>query len=95
MVANENSGERKIKRVKVREWEREGSGKEEDLPRPSSFSPRSPAACHTDPLTEGLEQAKFGSHPYPISNRTLDLKTVLNGYGWLPNFTQGTKTTGP
>ena len=52
MEANENSGERKIKRFKVRERERGGS-----LPRPSSFFPRSPAARRTDPLTEGLEQA--------------------------------------
>ena len=58
MEANENSGERKIKRFKVRERERGGSGKEpSSLPRPSSFFPRSPAARRTDPLTEGLEQA--------------------------------------
>ena len=52
MEANENSGERKIKRFKVRERERGGSGT-------SSFFPRSPAARRTDPLTEGLEQAKY------------------------------------
>ena len=46
MVANENGGEQKSKRVKVRERERGGS-----------FFPRSPAARGTDPLTEGLEQA--------------------------------------
>ena len=28
-------------------------------------------------------------------NRTLNLKTVLNGHGWLPNFTQGRKTARP
>ena len=45
MEANNNSGERKIKQFKA------------SLPRPSSFSPRSPAARRTAPLTEGLEQA--------------------------------------
>ena len=49
MEANENSGQRKIKRFKVAP---------SSLPRPSSFFPRSPAARRTDPLTEGLEQAK-------------------------------------
>ena len=56
MEANENSGERKIKRFKVKERERRSSGS--SLLRPSSFFPRSPAARRTDPLTEGLEQAK-------------------------------------
>ena len=50
MEANENSGERKIKRFKVRERERGGST--------PSFFPRSPAARRTDPLTERLEQAR-------------------------------------
>ena len=44
MEANENSGERKIKRFKVRE---------------RAFFPRSPASRRTDPLTEGLEQARL------------------------------------
>ena len=55
MVANENSGKQKSKRVKVRERERGGSAPS-FLPRPSTFFPRSSAARRTDPLTEGLEQ---------------------------------------
>ena len=63
MVANENSGERKSKRVKERERERGGSGKPSSLPRSSSFFPCSPDADRTDPLTEGLEQATFSCEP--------------------------------
>ena len=64
MEANENSGERKIKRFKVRAgarglWE----GAPSSLPRPSSFFPRSPAARRTEPLTEGLEQANTKGTP--------------------------------
>ena len=56
MVANENSGERKSKRVKVRERERGGSGKAPfSLPRPYSFF----LARRTDPLTQGWEQARI------------------------------------
>ena len=57
MVANENSGERKIKRFK-------GSD-------PSSFFLRSPAARRTDPLTEGLEQAK------PLTETNLGVARAL------------------
>ena len=57
MEANENSGER-IKQAS--QGERVGARGlwEGRRPRPSSFFPRSPAARRTDPLTEGLEQAK-------------------------------------
>ena len=57
MVENENSSERKSKRVKVRLAGARGVS----LPRPSSFFPRSPAARRTAPLTEGLEQATVPS----------------------------------
>ena len=57
MEANENSGERKIKRVKVRERERVGAVL---LSQTLLIFPRSPAARRTDPLTEGLEQAIAG-----------------------------------
>ena len=72
MEANENSGERKIKRFKVRERELAPSS----LPRPSSFFPRSSAARRTDPLTEGLEQAKnlvmsSGCHSCVLCNTLL------------------------
>ena len=50
MVANENSGEQKMKPFKVRERER---GPSQTL----LIFPRSPAARRTNPLTEGLEQA--------------------------------------
>ena len=56
MVANENSGERKCKRVKARERER--GAPFSDPPHFSSLA-RPPAARRTDPLTEGLEQAVF------------------------------------
>ena len=72
MVANENSGERKIKRFKVRERERGGSGKEGAL-LPSQtllIFPRLPAARRTDPLTEGLEQATLYS-TVPAAQRVL------------------------
>ena len=54
MEANENSGERKIKRF---QGERAGA---RGL-RTSSYFPRSPAARRKDPLTEGLEQARYSS----------------------------------
>ena len=75
MVANENSGERKSKRVKVRERQRGGSGTPSSLPRPSSFSPRSPDARRTAPLTEGLEEASVdGDILYAFTN--------VNGHVW-------------
>ena len=69
MEANENSGERKIKRFKVREQERGGSGS-------TSFFPRSSAARRTDPLTEGLEQANFS----PLGNQAQKRTQLLKVY---------------
>ena len=54
METNENSGERKIKRFKVRER-------------------------HTDPLTEGLEQA--------MCTHDIDILSVTRSQGWAPAST--------
>ena len=64
--------ERKQRRVKKqasrRESESEG-GLVSSVPRPSSFSPRSPDARRTAPLTEGLEQASVdGDILYAFTN---------------------------
>ena len=53
MVLNENSGEEKSERVKVRERDRGGFSTQTP-----SFFPLSPGACRTAPPTEGLEQAR-------------------------------------
>ena len=38
---------------------------------------------------------RFGVDTVTTPNRTLNIKTALKGYGWLPNCTQRTKTTRP
>ena len=55
-----SGSERKQRRAKNQaiQGERAGAGAPSSLPRPSSLFPRSPAARRTDPLTEGLEQAR-------------------------------------
>ena len=51
-------------------------------------------SCKRDLCSEvpGSPQPCFALDRVTTLKRTLNLKTVLNGSGWLPNCTQGTKT---